>query len=87
MDLAWQCSCGKIEYTDMEPDECLSCGKIGSFSQLPEELLDERMKEQDLDDDEFDIEKEMRAEMGMKPVKAKSGRSKPKLKKPGRKKR
>lgn len=87
MDLAWQCSCGKIEYSNMEPDECLSCGKIGSFSQLPEELLDERMKEQDLDDDEFDIEREMKAEMGIKSVKAKSGRLKPKLKKPRRKKK
>lgn len=88
MDMAWQCSCGKIEYSDLEPDECLSCGKIGSYSQLPAELLEERMKEQDFDDDEeFDIEKEMRAEMGVKSLKPKIGKSKPKIKKPGRKKR
>jgi hypothetical protein len=83
MDLAWQCSCGKVEYSDVEPDECLSCGKIGAFSQLPEELLNERMRDQD--DEDFDIENEMAAEMGIKSSKKTKG--KPKLKKPTRRKK
>jgi len=45
MDFAWECACGNVEYGQLEPEECSECGKIGQFSQLPEELIEEREKE------------------------------------------
>jgi hypothetical protein len=86
MDLAWQCKCGSIEYSDMEPEECNSCGKIGKFAQLPSELVEERMKDSAEDLDlELSMEDEMVKEMGVKPTKlTKAKTSKPKLTKPKR---
>lgn len=86
MDLAWQCKCGTIEYSDMEPEECNSCGKIGKFAQLPSELVEERMKDSADDTDlELSMEDEMAREMGIKPSKsAKAKVSKLKLTKPKR---
>jgi hypothetical protein len=88
MDLAWQCKCGKIEYSDVEPDECMSCGKIGAFTQVPEELIEERMKdasENEINNLELGLEDEMELEMGVSPkskMKASKTKSKPKLRKP-----
>ncbi len=47
MDSAWECECGNVEYNSMTPEECEKCFRIGSFTQLPEELLEERAKERD----------------------------------------
>jgi len=71
----------------MEPDECLSCGKIGSFTQVPEELIEERMKDDSDMDLELGIEEDMQSEMGIKksklgPNSKISKSAKPKLKKP-----
>jgi len=91
MDSAWQCLCGEIEYSDLEPKECLACGKIGAFTQLPAELIDERMKDADADLDESELALDSRLESNLKAkaVKSKLAKSKlgkPKLKKPGRRK-
>ena len=83
IEMAWQCRCGSLEYSDMEPEECLSCGEIGKFAQLPSELVEERMKDQDNDMD-LSMEDEMAAEMGIKPKSSKLGKSRPKLKKPSK---
>lgn len=78
MDSAWECKCGSVEYSDFEPEECLSCGKIGSFTQLPSELVEERMKE----NAEVDLDLDMGEEMPIKEEKSLKGKSKkPKLEK------
>ncbi|MBS3091752.1 hypothetical protein J4217_04890 [Candidatus Pacearchaeota archaeon] len=89
MDFAWQCKCGNIEYDSFEPEECLSCGKIGSFAQVPEELLAEREKDSSIDELDLDneIEHELSIEKAAKtrPSKTKSLKSKkPSLDKPKR---
>ena len=74
-ELAWECSCGHVEYGDMPPEECSSCFKIDGFTQLPEEIAMER--EKDLAEEELEM-----------PIKEKSAKpSKPKLKKPRGKKK
>jgi len=44
-DDVWECSCGHVEYGDLPPVECLKCFAIESFVQLPEELIEEREKD------------------------------------------
>ncbi|MCK4553107.1 hypothetical protein KAT80_02800 [Candidatus Pacearchaeota archaeon] len=41
---SWECECGHIEYGENPPEECKKCGKINSFAKLPEEIVDEREK-------------------------------------------
>lgn len=78
VDLAWECACGNIEYDAAEPEECSECGKIGNFTQLPEELIEER--EKDLGIDDLDL-----SEREMKKIKSKD--KSPKSKKPSRRKK
>lgn len=42
----WECSCGNVVYADEEPEECEKCGKLDSFIKMPEEIVEERMKEE-----------------------------------------
>jgi hypothetical protein len=42
MNCTWECQCGHIEYSSLQPDECSECLSIKSFAQLPEEVLNER---------------------------------------------
>ncbi|MDP1695346.1 MAG: hypothetical protein Q8L29_00330 [archaeon] len=72
-ELTWECSCGQIEYCNLPPEECSSCFKIDSFTQLPEELLVEREKDM----------AEEQLEMSLTEKKS----AKSKVKKPGRKKK
>ena len=44
-ELSWECACGQIEYGEEPPTECEKCFRISSFTQLPEELIEEREKE------------------------------------------
>jgi hypothetical protein len=44
-ELMWECSCGHTEYSDTEPEECIKCGNLSTFMQMPEEIVDEREKE------------------------------------------
>lgn len=46
--MMWECECGNIEYNPTPPEECPKCLRIDSFTNLPEEILDERAKERDL---------------------------------------
>jgi len=46
-DTIWECECGSIEYGSAPPEECGSCFKIDSFTQLPLELIEERSKERE----------------------------------------
>ncbi len=46
----WECSCGHVEYGDEEPEECEKCGKLNSFIKMPEEIVEERMKEEASED-------------------------------------
>lgn len=41
----WECSCGNVVYGDEEPEECEKCGKLDSFIKMPEEIVEERLKE------------------------------------------
>jgi len=43
--LMWECSCGHIEYGEIEPDDCLKCGNLSTFVQMPEEIIEEREKD------------------------------------------
>lgn len=47
---AWECECGHIEYGEIPPEECPKCHDIDSFTKLPEEIADERVKD-DFDDE------------------------------------
>jgi len=49
MDSAWECECGTVEYGSIPPAECEKCFKIDSFTQLPTELIEERIKDVDTD--------------------------------------
>ncbi len=44
-ELIWECSCGAVEYGEESPEECLKCSNLNSFTQLPEELVEEREKD------------------------------------------
>ena len=41
----WECICRHIEYGESPPEECARCNRIDSFTQLPEELAEERRKD------------------------------------------
>ena len=41
----WECSCGHVEYSEEAPEECVKCGKLDSFIKMPEEIVEERLKE------------------------------------------
>lgn len=80
-DFAWECECGNVEYAELAPEECEKCFRIGSYAQLPEELLEERAKLSV--DDEFDapIAKNKASKSSVK-AKSKSSKStKPKKRK------
>ena len=86
VETVWECSCGQIEYGDLPPEECSSCFKIDSFTQLPEELALEREKDKV---EEFDMPENP---VKVKPVKNRTSRSlkkstKSKVKTSGRKKK
>ena len=49
----WQCSCGHIEYNDESPEECVQCLRMDSFVKLPEEIVEERIRES-AESDPFD---------------------------------
>jgi len=85
MDMAWQCKCGNVEYNSMEPEECLECGKLGSFTQLPAELIEERQKDLESYDDLSD--EEMSPIKLSKPIKSKVAKVAKKAKKPTRRKK
>ncbi len=41
----WECSCSNVQYSEEEPEECESCGKVNNFIKMPEEIAEERQKE------------------------------------------
>lgn len=41
----WECECGNIEYGETPPEECKKCHRLNSFIKLPEEIVDERLKD------------------------------------------
>ena len=53
--MIWECECGNIEYDPIPPEECPKCLRIDSFTNLPEELIEERAKDKDaaLEDQEL----------------------------------
>ena len=44
----WECICGNIVYGNKAPFECIKCRKIDNFAQVPEELIEEREKDLEL---------------------------------------
>ena len=50
----WECECGKTIYGEKSPEECKKCGRIDSFVQLPEEIVEEREKDMVYEEEEFD---------------------------------
>ena len=59
--LAWECTCGHIEYEKFPPEDCQKCLRVGEFAKLPEDELEEREAEAVLsskgdyeDDEEFE---------------------------------
>ncbi|MBU0467251.1 MAG: hypothetical protein KJ718_03750 [Nanoarchaeota archaeon] len=41
----WECECGNIEYGQYPPQECSGCQAIESFIKVPEEMVEEKVKE------------------------------------------
>lgn len=62
-ETAWECECGNVQYAELAPEECEKCFGISTFTQLPEELVEEREKEM------------MEMDMDIEMPKAKSGKS------------
>ena len=60
--LAWECFCGHIEYEKFPPEDCSKCLRVGEFTKLSGEDLEEREAEAvlsskgnyDEDDEEFE---------------------------------
>ena len=73
MGFMWQCSCGHVEYSDENPEECNQCGQMDSFVKLPEEIVEEREKELREDDNVISI---MPKNKKLKSSKLKSGKKK-----------
>jgi hypothetical protein len=48
----WECECGKTIRGEKSPEECNKCGRIDSFVQLPEEIVEEREKDMVYEEDE-----------------------------------
>ena len=38
---AWQCICGYIEYQEALPEDCPKCFRVGEFSKIPDDMLEE----------------------------------------------
>ncbi len=43
----WECECGHIEHREKPPEECPKCHRVDGFVELPEEIVDERMRGDD----------------------------------------
>lgn len=42
MNFMWECECGNIEFSDVQPPECGKCFRIESFAKVPEEMEEEK---------------------------------------------
>ena len=42
----WECECGHVERGEESPEECFKCGKMDSFTKLPEVIANEREKDE-----------------------------------------
>ncbi len=49
--LMWECICGNIVYNNKTPFECKKCRKIDQFTPVPQELIEEREKDLELQED------------------------------------
>jgi|SRR3989344_6548185 len=79
----WECKCGHIEYGEEAPEECPECFAIGSFVQLPEEIMKEREKElggESLEEKEILRAKKSKAKTAAEKAKKKVKESKIKVK-------
>jgi len=41
----WECECGQIEYGEYPPEECNGCQGVESFSKIPEDMIEDKVKE------------------------------------------
>ena len=56
----WECECGHTEYGTNPPEECGSCSSVSSFTQVPEDEIEERERkailqknnEEDMEDED-----------------------------------
>ena len=50
-NIIWECLCGNLVRAEKAPELCLKCRKIDNFTQVPQELMEEReralMEEED----------------------------------------
>lgn len=61
MESLWECSCGNKVYAEEDPEECEKCFEIGKFTQLPEELVEERQKDMAEMEEEVQMKKVSKA--------------------------
>jgi len=54
-DFVWQCPCGYIEHNEM-PEDCPKCLRVGEFSQIPEDMIEEKVEEEILSSKKEDYE-------------------------------
>jgi len=45
ISFVWQCPCGFVEYSEMQPEDCPKCFNIGKFKQVPEDMIEEATAE------------------------------------------
>jgi len=45
MSFVWQCICGHMEHSDILPEDCPKCLRVGDFDKVPDEELVEREEE------------------------------------------
>ena len=45
----WECECGHTLYGENAPAECPKCYRVDQFIKIPEEIAEERMKEEGLE--------------------------------------
>lgn len=43
-EFVWQCKCGHIEHDDL-PEDCPKCLRVGKFTRLPEDMIQEKVEE------------------------------------------
>ena len=40
--MMWECECGHIEYSEVQPAECGKCFRVSSFVKVPEDMAEEK---------------------------------------------
>ena len=56
----WECDCGHIEHRNEVPEDCPKCLRVGKFSPVPEDEIEEKKAEEILSITQEDEEELLR---------------------------